>query len=123
MKLSDAIRLGSMLKPQGFDGRNKARSCALRAAGDAVGISDYLDSGALNYAALARRWPILRCPVQHPLAAFADDVMSSIYHLNDKRRWTREQIADWVETLESERQPAVDAATELAAVSGAVERS
>lgn len=111
MDLSAAIRLGAMMKPQGFgqmffDGR----TCALGAALDAVGIRPENQG---RYVLATARWPILvelkdiRCP----LCGFKSPQLDSgITHLNDCHDWTREQIADWVETIESSQ--SVDAVRE-----------
>lgn len=103
MKLSEAIRLGAMLKPQGFGGTTKDASCALRAASDALGIPElrHLLYYGLNYEELKGRFPFLRCEAHCPAcSARNDDTLSIIWHLNDTHRWTREQIADWVATVE-----------------------
>jgi hypothetical protein len=96
MKLSEAIRLGAMLKPQGFGSfnTNKSTSCALGAAANAVGITCQ---------ELCLFFPILKKRVKHPMTVFhvRRRIFCLIYYLNDSSRWTREQIADWVETIES----------------------
>lgn len=103
MRLSDAIRLGAMLKPQGrramlnmFD-----ETCALGAALDAVGALDII-SGTTD---VVQQWRwvealTVRCPV-----CGAQDVvvLDCVIHLNDYHRWTREAIADWVAQQEDAR--------------------
>jgi hypothetical protein len=113
MRLSEAIRLGAMLRPQGFGElwtggpqalngeivETPVRSCALGAAYDAIG-QGYTDP----VRAVPAEWELLivftlvRCPVHQRAKS---QVGAIIGHLNDCHRWTREQIADWVETLES----------------------
>ena len=89
MLLSEAIRLGAMLKPQGFgNGSGYAgapTTCALAAACDATGISEF--------DAMASKYP------GHVLngCVYRNDGM-----LGDGRKWTREEIADWVEQWERE---------------------
>jgi hypothetical protein len=110
MKLSEAIRLGAMLKPQGFgelcvelpDGR--LATCAMGAAQEAAvcaftGTSDPLESVAVIY---ARYEALLDTGVGCPACEDIDDEFLDqvIHHLNDEHCWTREQIADWVETIE-----------------------
>jgi hypothetical protein len=100
MTLSEAIRLGAMLKPQVIGSVGNHGSCALRAAADAVGIEDG-SFGQLDYFALAQRWPVLNvmrpaCPACSRTAT----LMCQVYHLNDIHLWKREAIADWVETVE-----------------------
>jgi hypothetical protein len=115
VKLSEAIRLGSMLKPQAFetffDGTG---TCALGAACEAMGLvpdrwtldalraaNDLLD---LVTVTLLRGVPCPACPVD-------TKGTNLIPHLNDEHRWTREQIADFVETIEvaQERKESVTA--------------
>lgn len=107
MRLSDAIRLGAMLKPQAFDSSRHVGSCVLRAAADAVGIPD--SHGVLNYAAIWRHFPQLQqagpglvCPA---CGARECDLLTLLYHLNDHHRWTRERIADYVAALEPAETP------------------
>jgi hypothetical protein len=119
--LSEAIRLGAMLRPQCF-GRTFAdkKSCAMGAAYEAVAgmktLPNYLPS---IWSFLAERFPVLKisasCPQCSwtPIPVYLVDV---IVHLNDSHHWTREQIAAYVsenfEQLEfptAEESPAVDA--------------
>lgn len=109
MKLSEAIRLGAMLKPQGrrgfFDGGN---TCALGAAADAIGrLNDLLDGRFLE----SKEWPLLSEMAAHPVTLWTRSVWDVVTSMNDIFGWTREQIADWVETIEREReaQPNTDA--------------
>lgn len=104
MRLSEAIRLGAMLKPQAYGPFSSIGSCALRAACDAVGIHDRLE-GLFNYSELAVHFPLLRTLHQScPVCGRRDDLMFVSYHLNDAHHWTRERIADWVESLEMQLQ-------------------
>jgi hypothetical protein len=113
MRLSEAMRLGALLHPQCFgDFHVQGGSCALGAACDAVGLATGRESfdayAALTFASrLASAFPVLarrdvRCPVTGQLVA---DVGTIIIRLNDLEHWTREQIADWVETLEPAETP------------------
>lgn len=94
MKLSEAIRIGSTLAPQGF-GRYKdvaGRTCALGAAQAASALrNEIVENGS-------------EC-APSPCECYGTiyPVESVIIHLNDHHRWTREQIADWVETVERDR--------------------
>src|SRR5688572_4034977 len=102
MKLSEAIRVGAKMKPQGFGGTNiGGRSCALGAALDAIGV-DTKDGWFPVYDA----WPIAGAWVEYPgkcsyYARRRTLVGSACWLLNDVDKWTREQIADWVEALEN----------------------
>lgn len=99
MKLSDAIRLGSMLKPQGFGGlRDHVGTCALGAAEDAVGMIWWVKFG--SHPAL-----MATCPACGDATTY-DSNLNTVAHLNDDHRWTREQIADWVATIEPADAPA-----------------
>lgn len=108
--LSAAIRLGAMLKPQARGGLLKGGgTCAFGAALDAVGA---LPTTALHHdlahdivMKLPARWPIIRRHVQHPLSTWRPVPLASvIVDLNDTHQQTREQIADFVESVELEAQ-------------------
>jgi hypothetical protein len=43
------------------------------------------------------------CPACGDLTAFGPFI--TILHLNDHHKWTREQIADWVQTIEDAQTP------------------
>lgn len=104
MKLSEAILLGSMLRPQM---RNEfmgpTGSCALGAAGEALG---FLAHGDLTPYEVQWPWVATRaveCPVCCARLVSAVDV---IMELNDVHRWTRPQIAAWVAEIEASDGPA-----------------
>lgn len=94
MQLSEAIRLGAMIRPQCF-GRLflNGRSCALGAAVEAAGVKL---SDPQDYDALRARWPILNVTIDD------STVLDTIVLSNDCSELTREQIADWVETIEAQ---------------------
>lgn len=112
MKLSEAIRLGAMMREQGFfslfDG---GRSCALGAAMEAFGIDCGADS--LKAARLLTHFydtlTILTHRVTLPCCCNPNvreaRVSTVIQHMNDSHKLTREQIADWVETIEAQHAP------------------
>jgi hypothetical protein len=98
MRLSEAIRLGTMLTPQAFravftgDG-----ACAWGAALLAVGATREL---AVRSAALGR-WPwAFLVSVNCPSCGRSRLVCEVIAHLNDDHRWTREAIGGWVAEIE-----------------------
>jgi hypothetical protein len=104
--LSDAIRLGAMWKPQFYGdlwNGDGSKSCALGAAYDALGYGHGVIMRDLPER--LERWLDLyvACPV---CAANVTEegwhirTGEMIAHLNDGHRWTREEIADWIETLE-----------------------
>ena len=106
MKVSQAIRLsiGVVREDRSlylFDG-----------AGCALGTAYY----SLGHRFLARaeeaerEWPWLRTSVQCPeeqCYRYSFDVPTSlvISHLHHTHHWSREVIADWIETLEKELEP------------------
>lgn len=106
MKLSEAIRLGAMVSAQGFGGLSTGGRCALGAAADAIGIEDWVN-GALDYWQLRQQWPVLNASACCPECFDGEMALSVVWHLNDQHRWTRERIADWVETLEQRSESSV----------------
>lgn len=104
MNLSEAIRLGALLKPQGHMGFLDQRSggtCALGAATDAIGrLNDLLDGRFYEF----REWPVLGATVESPETGWRTTVWQSVVTLNDLHGWTRERIADWVETIEAQQE-------------------
>lgn len=111
LRLSEAIRLGAMWKPQRFGGplmplAEESATCALAAAAEAYGDVE-LCSGvawADRVPARTREIGVFVCPsCGSPRVNVNDEgFLMSIAHLNDTHRWSRERIADWVETFESE---------------------
>lgn len=100
LRFSEAIRLGSLLKPQGFKTlfTKTGGSCAIGAALDAVGKS------RSTYCVAEHLWPILEMPTQFfPCGCeFQEqDLGAAVVHLNDTHGWTREAIAEWVSTIEN----------------------
>jgi hypothetical protein len=110
MKLSEAIREGAKLRPQAFhaffiDGR----SCALAAAIE-VAAGRSLDEEGEDITTLEvnrvidEHFPLLWSEKNSHCPACERDpgiLRSTVEHLNDTHRWTREQIADWVEKVEA----------------------
>jgi hypothetical protein len=117
MRLSEAIRLGAMATGHatGTSLSNDGNTCALGAALVAIGKATRLYSNAFYY------WPILNEQVFHPVTGECLCMLSAVRILNDDHRWTREQIADWVQTVESERQQADASPEAVHAVAGTVE--
>jgi hypothetical protein len=110
MKLSDAIRLGSMLVPQGFDHpvsrSGQGTACALEAACLAMSIDDW--SSTVTTFPIANAPAMRVCPAcgyVDTLTPPDDPTLFAVWHLNDFHRWTRERIADWVETIEAQYEP------------------
>lgn len=101
MKLSEAIRLGAMLRPQAFGAWFSADgTCAMGAAMDAVGLteSDYHRTWSVWPNTLEIR---TRCPESRVEHCTCGPSLSIVMQcLNDIHRWPREAIADWVEIQE-----------------------
>lgn len=106
-ELAEAMRRGAALRPQCFDSyfmfedrdgkMTPIESCALGAAYE--GETGKVD-GNLTLNEMLRVFPHVAghgcfCPAcQEPLT-----VTATAAHLNDMHRWTREAIADWLDTL------------------------
>lgn len=101
MKFSEAIRLGAMMKPQAFgtsfDGIG---TCANGAARDAIGLLGNVNGDIGRLFPLGLKVMEL-CAVCGKLLS-VPSVGGFIAHLNDDHEWTRERIADFVETMESQ---------------------
>ncbi len=130
MRLSEAIRIGSMLRPQAykhyFD--REGGSCAIGAALEAIGITRVTkgkkverERAMLNELITTPDWkewkssPYVlaresrQCPVCDGLDWYSPNkkdtvktpnVSSVIIHLNNDHMWTRQAIADWVKSVE-----------------------
>lgn len=122
MKLSEAIRLGAMLRPQGRgaffiiarSNDGESSSCALGAAFEAkLGLDTAMETVELweAYSRISPKdffkiFPIMEESVAHPVHkdSTAQTVFTTVVSLNDCWGWTREQIADWVESVEKEHE-------------------
>ena len=95
LKLSDAVRLGSKLKPQCFGALfRRDGSCALGAVADVMGFAYDSDT----YRLLDKRFPELQTTLAtYENCALNKDLKATIIMLNDTLKWTRERIADWLE--------------------------
>lgn len=105
MKLSEAIRLGSMLEPQVVGGDTSKGLCALSAACAAAGIPFvHLPDGRIvcHYAALRNLYTALLQATRNPVNGVAESMEHVIWDLNDQFKWSREAIAAWVAGIEAE---------------------
>jgi hypothetical protein len=131
MKLSEAIRLGATMSRQAFNGRvDDGNRCALAAASEACGIPfrEYVEScgthRGVDYPAVGNTFGEIcfieaECPECGLKRLFSGwPFLAIIYHLNDEHRWTREQIADFVELHEP--LPIAEVETESQAITEAV---
>lgn len=110
MRLSEAIRMNGMMKPQGFGAYSfysVDQPCALGGALQSIGEKQ--DYGLLRVWAVTTF--ITPCPacsnpegrtlVREELRRISpSSVLDIVWHLNDGHRYTRSQIADWVATVE-----------------------
>lgn len=92
MLLSEAIRLGSTLLPQGFGVERTGRTaCALDAAVLGAGLNPCLPEQAIQ------KWPELKMVVKCPACRKKDELGNMLIHLNDDHFWGRVRIADWLD--------------------------
>lgn len=110
MRLSDAIVLGSTLRPQcrnnffsPVDGM--LGSCALGAAAEAAGLALRCGPG-ITHEDIYGEWPFLlllggTCPV----CSRSGPLSSLVFCLSDEHHWTREQIAEFIATVEPPEAP------------------
>lgn len=88
LRLSDAIRIGAKLHPQGHSALyENGKTCALGAAFVATfgRVPAPIGAAEPDYMRLYATYPALR------------KLKRDIWNRNDGYGWTREQIADWVE--------------------------
>jgi hypothetical protein len=104
MRLSEAIRLGASLAPQAFGALADARgrTCAIGAALHAIGV---INDRRFGWTSAMLRFPVLRLMEEReyarcPACRVVQKDRGLIAHLNDDHRWTREAIADFIETIE-----------------------
>ena len=109
MKLSHAILMNGMMKPQGFGADSmysKDAPCALGGALQTVGVQVTVEA---SYSKLYDIWPWIEqqhnCPA---CRVYKSKALHIIYHLNDQHEWTRAQIAEFVATIEPTDCPEVD---------------
>lgn len=117
MKLSEAIRLGAMLRPQGTGVLfAQGRSCAFGAALEAVGVTvvEFADAHDFGDKSPGNLWPWLKTTeVCHPETGRLGRAGDIVVSLNNRHGWTREQIAEWVASQEAVAEPEAVAAVRL----------
>lgn len=120
MKLSEAIRLGGMATPQAQYCyiNDLDQTCALGGAFLAAGVGKGVLHGFQDAKPDGIAWPVnawawtsqfIPVPAIAGLALYVGVELSVRYIislLNDRAGWTREQIADWVATIEPADTPA-----------------
>ena len=92
VRLSDAIRRGAALRPQGFGNYFglEGGSCVIGAAfegkfGRREGFPTCL---------LEEEFPELLVDIDYDMP-----LLSALLRLNDEARWSREEIADWIDVV------------------------
>ena len=102
MKLSEAIRMNGMMKPQGFGAESYLSLEAPCALGGALQMIGKLPHSR-DYFLPITIWEFLMNRAKCPACSYSRhiSVLGVLTHLNDSHKWTRSQIADWVETVES----------------------
>ena len=104
MRLSDAIRRGCGMYPvQAFGIMFSLHEDGACAWGAAVGVMGVVETWPAPLASFSLS--DAKCP-EHCHAAERDShipLKNIIFHLNDDHHWTREAIADWVESIEMQR--------------------
>ncbi len=109
-KFSQAIRLGALQSAKATrcfvdaDGSTCAIGAALLAAGMFVNENAHFDFGFGNASYgeivefLQKRFT-LPLMASHPVTGTRYDLVAVIVNLNDLRGWSRERIADWLESI------------------------
>lgn len=107
MKLSEAIKEGAKIRPQSFgqffggtDNPHEITSCAIGAAYEAAcGMASIRDAND-GLVELGKAVHVdFKSYVTEPLFGRNLGLYRTIIMLNDDSKWTREQIADWLETI------------------------
>ncbi len=136
MRLSTPIALGRVTIPEMKSAR--LDSCALGMALNAMGKSTKTASGGDNYPELRAMWPWLDiCPATVQCCEFhpkSDSNLEAVYRVFDShvmalyedRRWSLDQLIDWVRSVEPAEQeeltPQVDVEQELVTAIAAIDR-
>lgn len=113
MRLSEAIRLGAMLRPQALNHfiTEAGATCAFGAAFEAIGRNIVAEADILCSGDAMQAWAICDVDVLNPVSLEMDVLYSVVTSLNDFHGWTRERIADWVESIERSQEQSADAVT------------
>lgn len=110
MRFAEAMRLGAALRPQAFGELfDSVGSCAMGAVMEAVGAMtpsrllsmDPFKASMDGHASLQQKYPwIYKTIVKHPITGIDFPLNHTVVDLNNYYRWNREQIADWVDTVD-----------------------
>lgn len=117
LRLSEAIRLGAMAVPEvhgpayrrGSDGR-VCGVCAIGAAMFAAGLipesrRTWLPVSHMD-PEVSAAFPLLLADVTNPVTESPSYVRAIVIGLFERHNWTRERIADWVESIEAQQDAA-----------------
>ena len=101
MRMSEAMRRGTAMRPQCRSTMfNGVGSCAVGAAMEGAGIELVYTLHELTRA--YPEWtPILNALVTSDANSTARYCWLVMTYLNDERKWTREDIADWLKGVEN----------------------
>ena len=110
MRLSEAIRLGPTVCPAiygpVFEDWEKVRkgepcgACRMGATAFVAGYRNTLEQGEM-FRWMRLQWPMLNTRAKHPVDGITHELEGLIIDLHEVYRWSADQIADYVETIES----------------------
>lgn len=114
MPLTDAIRLGSMIRPKCsfyffFNGQSCAQGAALEATGTPYTEFEMMSGKCRDHhVTMIAQWPWTQTRrITCPVCGHEEVVKDVIAHLNNTgigdHDWSREQIADWLETIDPDK--------------------
>jgi hypothetical protein len=130
MRFSDAIRLGAMLRKQAyrsFLNEHGDGTCAIGAALEAVKgkrwLRSVIKSDKSSREIVAETFPEALPIVANPVnpSGAPSQLYVIVAYLNDTEKWTREQIADWVDTVIPRDNEEVEVQHESAAIRDGIE--
>lgn len=102
-RLSEDLRLGALMKGQAFGEYELAngKTCAVAAICDARGTLSQWDDAPIRRVEM--ELDLLAPRVQCPKCQMGNTVGGMVIHLNDFHRMRREEIADWLATVEQQQ--------------------
>ena len=110
MRLSEAIRLGPTVCPAiygpVFEDWGRVRkgepcgACRMGATAFVAGYRNTLEQGEMFWW-MRLQWPMLNTHAKHPVDGVTRELAGLIIGLHEVYRWSADQIADYVETIES----------------------
>jgi len=110
MRLSEAIRLGPTVCPAiygpVFEDWEKVRkgepcgACRMGATAFVAGYRGTLEQGEM-FRWMRLQWPMLNTRAKHPVDGITHELGGLIIDLHEVYHWSADQIADYVETIES----------------------